>query len=70
MRFIVTATDGRTGPISVKEATAKTAVLKAIELVGQGMSNVVLTDLEGRSYRHDEFHLLLDNRGKFDAPRL
>ena len=49
MRFVVTATDNRTGPISIKEATAKDAVAKAVELIGQGMSNVVLTDLEGRS---------------------
>jgi hypothetical protein len=64
MPFLVTAT-ARTGTISAEEATAKGAVEKALELMGQGMSNALVTDLAGRSYKSTEFHLLLNERGKF-----
>jgi hypothetical protein len=68
MPFVVTAV-GINGQVRREHDGAKDAVLNAIELLGQGLSDVVLTDPTGRTYRSGEFQLLLNESGKFDAPR-
>jgi hypothetical protein len=49
------------------ETTGKIALETALKIVGQGMSNVIVTDLSGRSYSVAEPPLLLNECGKFDA---
>jgi hypothetical protein len=67
MPFVVTATD-RTKPVSIEVGTAKEATENAVELLGRGMRDVAITDLiNARRYRSGEFHLLLNERGKFNA---
>jgi len=69
MPFVVTATD-RAKSVTIELGTAKEATEKAVELLGRGMSDVAITDLvNGRTYRSGEFHLLLNEHGKFNAPR-
>jgi hypothetical protein len=67
MPFVVTATD-RTKPVTIELGAAKEAAEKAVELLGRGMSDVAITDLiSARTYRSGEFHLLLNEAGKFNA---
>ncbi len=47
------------GAVSFHRPTAVEAVEKAVELMGQEFSNVVITAPDGRVYRHTEFHLLI-----------
>jgi hypothetical protein len=67
MPFVVIATD-RTKPVTIELETAKEASEKVVELLGRGMSDVAITDLiNARTYRSGEFHLLLNEHGKFNA---
>lgn len=69
MPFVVSATN-RSKPVTIQYGTAKDATEKAIELLGRGMSDVVITNLvNGRTYRSGEFQLFLNEHGKFNAPR-
>lgn len=67
MPFVVTGTD-RTKHITRQYTAGKKAALKAIEMSDRGMSDVAITDLvNGRTYRADELHLLLNESGKSDT---
>ena len=57
--FIITGI-GREGPVAFRAATGKTAIEKALKFVGRGMSDVIVTDLSGRSYSIAELPLLLN----------
>jgi hypothetical protein len=48
------------GGISFPRETAIEAIKKAVEMMGDGVQDVYITDVEsGRIYRYDEFALLL-----------
>jgi hypothetical protein len=44
---------------SFRRDTAKDAVIKAVELIGLGMRNVLITDGQSRVYGHEQFSLLV-----------
>ena len=59
MPFVVTA-NNKTRPFTFQRSTGPKAVEKAIAISGQGMSDVVITDLvSGQTYRASEFHHLV-----------
>ncbi|MGH9325736.1 MAG: hypothetical protein ACRD2B_03475 [Terriglobia bacterium] len=66
MPFVVVGT-GREGPVRQEYPGAKTAFDAAMQLLGEGFSDVTLTDPNGRVYRPTELPLLLNNRGKFES---
>ena len=66
MPFVVSAVD-KGVPKICEHDSAKAAVTAAIEMRGQGMSNVVLTAPDGKTYTSANFQSLLNERGKFDA---
>jgi hypothetical protein len=49
-------------PVTYQRTTARKAIERATKVAELGMSDVEITDLiGGRTYRSDEFHLLLTN---------
>jgi hypothetical protein len=44
---------------SFRRDTAKDAVIKAVEVIGSGMWNVLITDPQRRVYGHEQFSLLI-----------
>jgi hypothetical protein len=65
MRFMVRGTSPK-GLVQREFAGTKNAVMHALELMGQGLSDVTLEGEDGRIVRPTEFHLLLNNVGKFE----
>jgi hypothetical protein len=61
MPFVITAMD-RAKPVTYQRTTARKAIERAAKAAAHGMSHVEITDLiGGRTYRSDEFHLLLSD---------
>jgi hypothetical protein len=52
------------GTISHWRDTAKDAVSKAVEMMGQGMQNVSIVDAQRRTYRQADFAQLVASEGK------
>lgn len=55
MAFVVQAKSSRPGEGSFRAETRKDAVKAAVDLIGQGMDGVTITDEDGRVFAPQEF---------------
>jgi hypothetical protein len=58
-----------TGALTKRRDTVISAIEAAIEMMGQGFSDVTISSPDGMVYRHTEFPLLLEKEKGEDAPR-
>jgi hypothetical protein len=57
MSYIITGTDSA-GALSLKRDSAAAAIKKALELIGDGCRDVIITAPDGRTYSRPEFNQL------------
>ena len=66
MPFFVTG-NGPDGPVRREYGSAWQAILDALALMRQGVSDVQLHDATGKAYSPTELQQLLNVRGRFDT---
>jgi hypothetical protein len=61
MTYIINAKGGTVAAGSFQRETAVEAIEKAMELIGRGLSDVVILAPDGKAYKLSDFPLLLKN---------